>query len=298
MKTQQIGDIRIDRVVDMEGPFAALDYLVPDAPPDLIATNADWLKPNFVEAGTDQLIMGFQSFLVRTPRHTILVDGCIGNDKEREERPPWHRRQGPWLDNLRALGVTPEDIDIVTCTHLHADHVGWNTQKVDGRWVPTFPNARYLFGRTEYEHWEAEAKAIAADPARPPLNHGSFDDSVLPVVEAGRAVLVESDHQIDDGIWLEPAPGHTPGNVVIQVQDPRGRAVLIGDVMHTVAQLAAPRHSSRFCEDPAQSAATRTKLIDAIAETDTLMLGAHIPTPTVGRVERNGDAFRYDTGAG
>jgi glyoxylase-like metal-dependent hydrolase (beta-lactamase superfamily II) len=298
MKTQTIGDIRIDRVVDMEAPFAALDYLVPGAPPDLIAANADWLKPDFVGAGTDQLILGFQSFLVRTPRHTILVDGCIGNDKEREERPPWHRRQGPWLDNLRALGVEPEDIDIVTCTHLHADHVGWNTRKVDGRWVPTFPNARYVFARTEYEHWEAEATRLRADPAQPPLNHGSFDDSVLPVVEAGRAVLVESDHQIDDGIWLEPAPGHTPGNVVIQVQDPRGRAVLIGDVMHTVAQLAAPQHSSRFCEDPAQSAATRTKLIDAIAETDTLMLGAHIPTPTVGRVERNGDAFRYDTGAG
>jgi glyoxylase-like metal-dependent hydrolase (beta-lactamase superfamily II) len=298
MKTQTIGDIRIDRVVDMEAPFAALDYLVPGAPPDLIAANADWLKPDFVGAGTDQLILGFQSFLVRTPRHTILVDGCIGNDKEREERPPWHRRQGPWLNNLRALGVEPEDIDIVTCTHLHADHVGWNTRKVDGRWVPTFPNARYVFARTEYEHWEAEATRLRADPAQPPLNHGSFDDSVLPVVEAGRAVLVDTDRQIEDAVWLEPAPGHTPGNVVVQVRNPRGRAVLIGDVMHTAAQLAAPEHSSRFCADPAQSAETRQRLIDAIAETDTVMLGAHIPTPTAGRVVRNGAAFRLETGAG
>ncbi len=298
MRTQLIGDIRIDRVVDMEGPFAPLDHMVPGAPAGLIDANAGWLRPRFVEAETDKLILAFQSFLLRTPRHTILVDCCLGNDKVRHDRPQWTSRQGPWLDNLRAHGVEPEDIDIVTCTHLHADHVGWNTRRVDGRWVPTFPNARYVFARTEYEHWAAEARAVRANPDLPPLNHGSFDDSVLPVVEAGQALLVDSDHQIEDAIWLEPAPGHTPGNVIVQIQDPRGRAVLIGDVMHTVAQLGAPEHSSRFCLDPAQSAETRLRLLDAVAETDTLVLGAHIPTPAAGRVVRNGDAFRFETGEG
>jgi glyoxylase-like metal-dependent hydrolase (beta-lactamase superfamily II) len=296
MRQQIIGDITIDRVVDMEGPFAALDYLIPDAPPDLIAANADWLKPRFVEADTDKLILSFQGLLVRTPRHTILVDACIGNDKERPERPPWHRRRGPWLDNLRALGVAPEDVDIVTCTHLHADHVGWNTRRVDGRWVPTFPNARYVFARAEYDHWDAEASAARGTGAR--INCGAFDDSVLPIVEAGRATLVDADHQIDDGVWMEPAPGHTPGNVVVHVRHGSGRALLFGDVMHTAAQLADPGLSSRFCTDPAQSAATRRRLIDAVAETDTVMLGAHIPTPTAGRVVRNGAGFRLDVSEG
>lgn len=302
MKTQQIGEIAIDRVVDMEGPFAALDFLVPGAPPDLIAENADWLMPHFIEPGSNKLVMSFHSLLVRTPRHTILVDCCIGNDKIRHDREMWNQRQGPWLDNLRAHGVGPEDIDIVMCTHLHADHVGWNTRLVDGRWEPTFPNAKYVFARDEYACWEAEHRAAEADSQAEPILHGSFADSVLPVVEAGRAVLVDSDHQIDDGVWMEPAPGHTPGNVVVHVEDKGGRsgdrAVLLGDVMHTAAQLARPELSSNFCSDPAQSAVTRQRLIDRFAETDTRMLTAHFPTPTAGRIVRHRDAFRFDIGEG
>lgn len=300
MKTQRIGDITIDRVVDMEGPFAPIDFLIPNAPGDLIESNADWLCPHFVEPGTQKLVMSFHSLLLRTPRHTILVDCCLGHDKDRPERPAWHHRQGPWLDNLRAQGVEPEDVDIVMCTHLHADHVGWNTKLVDGRWVPTFPNARYVFARAEYEYWEAEAKAARADPNAAPINHGSFDDSVLPVVEAGRADLVETDHQIDRGIWLEPAPGHTPGNIVVHVEQTGaaagGRAILVGDVLHTAAQLAKPELSSNFCSDPVQSAVTRQRLIDTYAETDTRMLTAHFPTPTAGRIVRHRDAFRFDIG--
>jgi len=294
MQTQVIGDIRIDRIVDMEGPFADLGFLIPDAPPDLIARHADWLKPLFI-AQDDQVVMSFHSLLIRTPRKTILVDACIGNDKQRPERPAWHKQRGPWLDNLRALGVAPEDIDLVTCTHLHADHVGWNTKLEEGRWVPTFPNARYVFARREYEHWEQETARAHREAPDSPANHGSWDDSVLPVMEAGQADLVDSDFELETGIWMEPAEGHTPGNIVVNVEQSGQRAVLMGDVLHTAAQLTDPALSSRFCTDPVQSATCRCALVDRYAETDTRILTAHFPSPTAGRIERDGNGFRFQT---
>jgi glyoxylase-like metal-dependent hydrolase (beta-lactamase superfamily II) len=291
MQTLTIGDIRIDRVLEQEGPIFGLDFLLPEAPADMFDANADWLTPRFADPASRNLILSFHSLLVRTPSRTILVDACVGNDKERPERPPWHRAQFPFLDNLAKHGVAPEDIDIVLCTHLHADHVGWNTRLLDGRWVPTFPNATYVFARREYAHWEAENAKASADE---PLLHGSFADSVLPIVDAGRAQLVESDHELDHGIRLEPAPGHTPGNIVIRVERNGARALLVGDAIHSPAQFADPGLSTRFCSDPVQSAETRTRLIDEVAETDTAFLTAHFPTPTLGRVIRRGKAFGFE----
>jgi glyoxylase-like metal-dependent hydrolase (beta-lactamase superfamily II) len=291
MKTITVGDVTIDRVLEREGPFFELDFLLPDAPPDLLAANADWLMPRYVDPESGQIVMSFHSLLLRTPRHTILVDACVGNDKERPLRPFWHRAQFPYLQNLAALGAQPEDVDFVLCTHMHADHVGWNTRLLDGRWVPTFPNAQYIFAQREYDYWEEASRASAGGE---PINHNSFNDSVLPVVEAGRAQLVADDHQIVDGIWLEPAPGHTPGNIVIHVARNGGRALLVGDSVHTPVQFAKPALSSRFCADPVQSAETRARLIDQVAETDTAFLTAHFPTPTAGRVVRKGEAFRFE----
>ena len=191
---------------------------------------------------------------------------------------------------MRALGVAPEAIDFVFCTHLHADHVGWNTKLENGRWVPTFPNARYVFAKREYEHWEAEHRRIQA-AGEAPLAQGSFADSVLPVVEAKRAVFVESDHEFEKGVHLEPAYGHTPGNCVFHARSGGGHAVFIGDVMHTAAQLANPALSSRFCSDPAESARTRTALVERHADTDTVVLAAHFPTPVAGRIRRRGAGF-------
>ena len=290
MQTLTIGDIRIDRVLEQEGPIFGLDFLLPDAPPDMLDANADWLMPRYADPASRNLILAFHSLLVRTPNLTILVDACVGNDKERPNRPPWHHAQFPYLETLARHGVSPDDIDIVLCTHLHADHVGWNTKLLDGRWVPTFPNANYVFAKREYEFWEAENRAASDDE---PVNHGSFYDSVLPVVEAGRAKLVADDHEIDQGIWLEPAPGHTPGNIVIRVERDGKRALLVGDAIHSPAQFADPRISTRFCTDPVQSAQTRLRLIDEVAETDTAFLTAHFPTPTAGRIVRRGDAFGF-----
>lgn len=290
MRTQRIGNFRVDRVLESEGPYFALDFLLPGAPPDLIAANADWLKPRFVDPADDRLILSFQSFVLRTGRHTILIDACTGNDKERPTRPHWHRKQHPYLDRMRAIGAPPESVDFVFCTHLHADHVGWNTRLLNGRWVPTFPKARYIFARHEYEHWERVHREVTAAGGEP-VSHGAFADSVLPVVEAKRAVFVASDHEIETGVFLEPAYGHTPGNCVLHAKNGGAHALFIGDVMHTAAQLAQPALSSRFCADPAEAARTRTALIRRHAETDTIILACHFPTPVAGRIHRRGEGF-------
>jgi glyoxylase-like metal-dependent hydrolase (beta-lactamase superfamily II) len=292
MQTQQIGRFRVDRVVETEGPYFALDFLLPEVPADLIARNADWLKPVFIDPASDQVNMSFHAYLLRTGRHTILVDACVGNDKERPMRPNWHRQSFPFLERLAAQSVAPEAIDFVFCTHLHADHVGWNTRLANGRWIPTFPNARYLFARREYEHWEREHQAAAAQGSELP-NHGSFADSVLPVVEAKRAVLIDDGHEIERGLVLEEAAGHTPGNAILHAHDSGGRAVFLGDIIHSAAQFAAPELSSRFCSDPEASRQTRCSLIDRFAESGTTVLTGHFPTPTAGRIVRRGNAFRF-----
>ncbi len=293
MKTLQLGGFQVDRVVESEGPFAPLDFLLPGIAPDLVAAHSDWLQPRHVDPADGQAIMAFQSFVLRTRRHTIVIDTCVGNDKPRPLRPTWHLQQRPFLARMQAAGVAPEAVDFVLCTHLHADHVGWNTRLAEGRWVPTFPNARYVFARREYEHWERAHRAALASGAEVP-NHGSFADSVLPVMEAGRAVLVDTDHAIEDGVRLEAAPGHTPGNCVLHAQDGKDHAVFAGDVFHTAVQLADPSLSSRFCADPVASARTRAALCERYADTGTALLAAHFPAPVAGRIVRHRDAFRLD----
>ena len=289
MVTQTLGEFRIDRVVESEGAFAPASMLMPGFDPAVLAAaQADnWLRPQFLTAD-DSLVMSFQSFVIRTGRLTVLVDGCVGNDKERPNRESWHRRQSSaYLDQLGALGLSPADIDVVLCTHLHADHVGWNTVLKDGRWVPTFPRARYLFSRTEYDFWErAHREALAA--GGPPTNHGSFADSVLPVMEAGRAELVGDGHEVCAGLRIDAAPGHTPGNSVIAVNSGGKRALLTGDVIHTPVQVAVTQWSSRFCEDAAQSAECREGLLRHACDSGTLLFASHFPSPTAGVVESAG----------
>ena len=287
MQTQVIGDIRIDRIVDMEGPFAELGFLIPDAPPDLIARHADWLKPRFI-APDDQVVMSFHSLLIRTPRRTILVDACIGNDKQRPERPAWHERRGPWLDNLRALGVAPEDIDLVTCTHLHADHVGWNTRLENGRWVPTFPNARYITSEIEYHHWQ-EMLNGAQDPLT--VGHGCLQDSVLPVVDAGQMDLVHDGRELSHGLTLDLSAGHTPGHLSLDVRRKGNRGIFCGDVLHSPIQIIEPDWSSAFCTDPGLARSTRRTLMENIADTDSLLVPAHFRGSGRCRIKSRGNGF-------
>lgn len=282
-------NISISRVIDIDCvPFAA-NAIYPSATTEAMRRALAELGAAFIDPLSLDLLLSFHAFVIRTGQHTILVDTCVGNDKSRPARPAWHRRHGPFLADLAAIGVRPEAIDFVLCTHLHADHVGWNTRQVDGRWVPTFPRAQYLIAATEYNYWR---ERYSANPEAP-LNYGSFEDSVLPVVRSGQAVMVGSDYAVETGINFEPAPGHTPGNLVIHVKDGGRHAVLCGDVLHHPVQLAHPDWSTRFCFDPAQSQATRTELLRRYRNTQTEILAAHFRTPTIGRIIFDNGAYSF-----
>jgi glyoxylase-like metal-dependent hydrolase (beta-lactamase superfamily II) len=284
MRALSFGDIAVSRVVESEGPGFYPRFLMPEADDEVVKSHAGWLQPHFHHAETGRLIMSVHSYVIKTAHHTILVDTCIGNDKPRPSTPPWNNLQTDFLDRLTAAGVPPESVDFVMCTHLHVDHVGWNTKLENGRWVPTFPNAKYLFHKDEYRFWETETD----DGEGMGSGDGCFQDSVLPVMDAGQAVLVNGDHAIDDNLWLEPTPGHSPGHVCLNLSAGGGRAVFSGDLMHHPVQCAHPEWNSRFCHDPEMSRATRQRFVERHADEDIYVLGAHFAAPTAGRIVGNG----------
>jgi len=288
MKPQTIGNIVVSKLIEDIHPFDTMTGL-PDAEPEAFAANKEWLAPHLYDFAADTLLLSFHTFIVQTPQHTILVDTCIGNDKERPWSEIWHHRSGPYLDQMTAMGVAPEDVDYVMCTHLHADHVGWNTRLLDGRWVPTFPNAKYIFSRRDYDHYQA------TDPDD--HSHNAFRDSVLPVVEAGQAVMIDDDFSIDDTVTILPTPGHTPGHYCVRLRSNGEEAILTGDLMHFGVQVARPDWSAVFCVDRTASAVTRKSFVDAYAESDVLIMPAHFPGPTCGHIVGGGGGtwFRLKT---
>jgi glyoxylase-like metal-dependent hydrolase (beta-lactamase superfamily II) len=292
MRNVPFGRFSISKIADLENALYPPQAIYPDATEVALRTAAKWLGPALVDPQTLHLVLGFNCYVVRTGRHTILVDSCIGNDKERPLRPTWHRRQAPFLDTLKDLGVTPESVDFVLCTHLHADHVGWNTRLVNGAWVPTFPNAQYLIAETEYRHWRALHDSHPPEP----ILFGAFADSVLPVVESGQAVMVPMDHEVATGVHLEGAPGHTPGNVVIHVEDGGAKAILCGDLMHHPVQVLHPEWSTNFCVDPVASRRSRIDFVGRHADTGARILTGHFPAPTAGQIRRDGTrhVFAFD----
>lgn len=290
MKTLQLGNITVDRVQDWLGPLFEVANFFPSGDWDTIESQRDWLEPHFL-LPKDLMTKGFlnaslHTYVVRTPHHNILIDTCVGNHKQRSILPDWSMMNTNYLDKIAALGLAPEDIDFVMCTHLHVDHVGWNTRLVDGRWVPTFPNARYIFHRTEYEHWQNNRDHHGMD--------GAFEDSILPVVEAECADMVAGDYSIDDSIWLEPSPGHTPGHVCINLASGGATGLFTGDSFHHPVQIAYPEWSTAFCTDVEQSAIARRNILNKLADTDTYMLAAHFTDPTVGRIVSNGERCKLE----
>jgi glyoxylase-like metal-dependent hydrolase (beta-lactamase superfamily II) len=271
-----VGDVTVHRIDEIPLPPATGPWLLPDATPDLVAAQ-EWLHPHFADdQGT--LRIDSHSFALTLGGLRILVDTGIGNGKQRAN-PAWHDLETDYLRNLTAAGFPPDSIDLVILTHLHADHVGWNTRKVDGDWVPTFPRARYLTARTEREFWAG----YDMDEARAQM----FRDSVIPVEEAGLLDLVGVPAQGADivpGLRLLPTPGHTPGHVAVQLTS-RGRtAVITGDCIHHPVQLAHPAIGACVDIDPQRSETSRRTLLAALAGTDTLVLGTHFAPPTAGRV--------------
>ena len=287
MQKWKIGEVEIQRVVEFESPLLDPFALFPDASADVLERHKSWLQPRLWDPASGLFVLAFHSFVIRTPRHVILIDSCSGNDRQRPQKPRYHLQSWPYLENLAAAGLRPEDIDVVLCTHLHVDHVGWNTRLLDGRWVPTFPNAKYIFARDEWAFWEQEYKTerFTDDPY--------YEDSILPIIEAGRAVLVDSDHAIDDWVHLAPSPGHTPGHVCVHVSSGDSKAVMSGDLMHHPVQCAEPDWNSCFCVDPAASAATRRNFLETHAGTPTLVMPAHFPAPGAGRIVEADRNWRF-----
>ncbi|MGJ4916097.1 MBL fold metallo-hydrolase [Bradyrhizobium sp. HKCCYLRH2060] len=279
--TFSVADTTIHRIIEQETTFLPAREMFPELTPEMLAADSALQAAGALDA-QDTLILCFQSYVVRTPHHTILIDSCIGNDKPRA-RPVWNMKSDDsYMRALAAAGVSVDDIDVVMCTHLHTDHVGWNTRLDNGRWVPTFPNARYVFAQREYDYWVAQNAKAEVPP---------FADSVLPVVEAKRADIVGDEFSIGDHIRLLPTPGHTPGHVAIAVGKGRDDAVFAGDLIHTPLQLGLPELSPKFDVDPKQAAVTRRTFLERYCDTATLCCTAHFPSPSVGRIRRKGSAF-------
>jgi glyoxylase-like metal-dependent hydrolase (beta-lactamase superfamily II) len=284
MESWKIGSVRVTRVVDVVMDVDPKVFL-PDATPENLAPLTGWLKPHFVR--DDWTIpMSIHAFLVESNGAKIVVDTCIGNDKQRPI-PEWSGRKGPFLEDLAARGAPREAVDFVLCTHLHVDHVGFNTVLEGGRWVPTFPNARYLIGREEWAFWKTET-----DPYGPEAK----GDSVVPVLEAGLADLVESAHEITPEVRLFPTPGHTPGHVSVLIESRGERAVITGDLFHHPCQIAHPTWVDAADVDTQKAARTRDAFLRRFSE-GTLVLGTHFASPTGGRIVEDGAAYRFDAGA-
>jgi glyoxylase-like metal-dependent hydrolase (beta-lactamase superfamily II) len=281
-----IGRLRISAIVERAGPTRPT-WLLPDALPPAVERHRAWLAPHFLD-DAGRFLQSIHAFVVQAPGVTAVVDTCVGNDKDRGGRQPFHMMHTAFLDDLRAAGVPPEAVDLVLCTHLHVDHVGWNTRLQDGRWVPTFPRARYLFARREWEHWSGSADA---DTQR------IVGDSIAPVLDAGLAMLVEMDHRVSDEMWLEPTPGHTPGHVSVRLRSGGEEAVITGDLMHHPVQVAEPQWGSHFDSDVQAARKTRRAFCERYADGPVTVLGTHFHHPA-GRIVRHGDGWRFEARAG
>ena len=286
MSKRCLGDLQIMRAVEMVMPFDRRSFF-PDTTEEDWAPHRHWLEPDALDPASGDLLLPMQSYIVRTSRHTILIDSCIGNDKERPSRPLWHRKSDDtYMRALAAHRIAPQQIDFVMCTHLHGDHVGWNTRLEDGRWVPTFPNARYVFSAREIAAWR--------DEGHEKFPRAPYEDSVHPVIEAGLADLVDNDHALDDEVWLEPTPGHTPDHVAIRLASRGEDAVMSGDLMHSPVQCLHPDWRPWPDWDPTIAAKTRRAFLERYCDTATLVCTAHFPLPSAGRIVSTADGFRFE----
>jgi glyoxylase-like metal-dependent hydrolase (beta-lactamase superfamily II) len=281
-----IGAANATRIEELYAADWDAPAFFPDWRPEIVAPHLGWMVPNHFDPERNALKLSIHSWLIRAGGRTILIDTCVGNHKTRLTRPKWHLMESRYLARLAEAGVRPEEIDLVMCTHLHADHVGWNTRLDNGRWVPTFPKARYVFSKADYDHYLAldrEGKA--------PANHGSFRDSVLPVVEAGLAQMVSGATVLDEHLSLAPAPGHTPGSVVVKLASQGKSAFFPGDVLHHAIQVYHPEWNSFVCADAAKARQSRRMVLEQCSGSGALLMPTHFGAPFVCHIEAKGGAF-------
>lgn len=293
--TIELGDVQVTRVVEWHAPMAPAAAVFPTVRGTTWESHREWLAPHFWDPSTTFFTSYMQTWVIRSEGRTILVDTGLGNHKERPYIQQWSRLDSDFLDRLRSVGVTRENVDIVVNTHVHADHVGWNTILQGREWVPTFPNAQYLIPRADFDFWNPRnghrKRGSLAGINAALGNQNMFEDSVLPVHDHGQAMLWEESHRLDANLALEPAPGHTPGSSVLTLESRRDRAFFIGDLMHSPLQFVEPDCEVCLSEDEAAAVRQRRRFLERAAETNALVIPAHLPGAGAAEVRRAGSAF-------
>lgn len=290
----KIGNVNAHVVTEIDSMPVPYEMLVEVADPQAMERNEGWSVPDYYDRATKQLRLSIHSWLLDTGHHKILVDPCVGNQKSRGAAQAFDMLDTPFIQRLEAAGARPEDIDYVFCTHLHVDHCGWNTRLVDGRWVPTFPNARYLFSRREEEYWKAHDTAEAAgEDFLMKANVGVFADSVRPVLEAGQAELLdEGPHSVADCLTIEAGYGHTIGHLLGTLRSGSDGAVFAGDALHHQLQIYHPDWNTHNSALPEEARRTRRRLLERCADDGLWLAAAHFMAPHMVRIVRDGDSFR------
>ena len=289
MQALQIGDVTITSLVERDGPWRRPEDFFPAYDAEVARAHLETLDPIVFDAATGRMIITYQTFVVRTPRHTVLIDTCTGEDKGYAA--PLDFPKQPWRDAFDAAGLTPEAITHVFCTHLHFDHTGWNTRLENGRWVPTFSNAQYIFHAQEYAHWERVAREGGKPPGPSPDMAWSYN--CRPIVEAGQALLVGDGFELDETFRLVPTPGHSPHHCSVEITSKGQRAIVTGDLMHHAFQVREPDWSTVFDSDQAEAARSRRRLFADVADTPAILLPIHFPAPTAGRLTATARGFDY-----
>jgi len=293
MDAVKIGDATVTRIEETYEPNFDAAKFFSDWRPEIVEKHRDWMLPNHFDPASGMIKLSVHSWLITVGGKRILIDGCVGNHKPRPLRKMWDQMNTPYLERLAAAGVKPEQVDIVMCTHLHMDHVGWNTRLENGRWVPTFPNARYVFSRADYDHY----LKLDSDPATGPVNQGSFRDSVIPIVEARLSQMVDGAHTVDEHLSLDPRPGHTPGTVAINLASRGQKALFCGDILHHAIQVFHPEWNSFACADQINARKSRRQVLEDCCGSGALLMPAHFGAPFVCHVDQKGDGFTPRFGA-
>jgi glyoxylase-like metal-dependent hydrolase (beta-lactamase superfamily II) len=288
MSVFKVGKATLTRIEETYLAVYPSRDIFPDLTDALFKEHGHWLAPDHYDPETDKIKLSVHSWLLQLDGRKILIDGCCGNQKSRPERPHWNMLDTPWLDRLAAAGARPDEIDLVMCTHLHHDHVGWNTQLRDGKWVPTFPNARYVFSKLDFDYFHK----LDSDPANKPAEFGSFRECVMPVVEAGRADLVTGPHRLNEFIEILPAGGHSPGHFYFRLNVGGSRGMITGDVFHHLLQVFHPDWNFPKNSDAQEARVSRRRVFDEAAASGAMVFPGHVGAPFAGHIEKAGSSYR------
>lgn len=288
----RVGGVTVSRVEEWSGGFSGADFLFDGYEEKEWARREPEFVPDFYLRDEGLIFGVLQSWVLDTGTKRILFDTGAGNDKDRPGIPIFGNLTTDFLGRLQAAGYQPEDIDVVVCSHLHIDHVGWNTRLIDGAWRATFPNAQYLLPLADRDYWDPAVTGTRPTEQGAFVNSGVFEDSVQPIVEQGRATWVDDGHEISPELRLWARPGHTPGQMAMELSSQGEKALFVGDILHHPMQIHRPDWNSRFCEDPEQARLTRRAVLESVADDEALLVPAHFGGEHVVRVARDGTGFR------